>query len=379
MHPIREPAHVDKLFQIKFKNVKSIAPRHHAECPQCGVQAEIDRCDLIPVDILLNALQIRAKINAIENPTLQIDEGFKPLWEIDQDIARLYSCVALFDESLAEVINVSVSASRAKTISLSEWLAFCRKSKMYDKLPITKNEVVQIFEDANRCDFLSDDNQYEMTIEEFCQALIFVAQKTGYLHHIDRLNAPLSWKLFPEGDVVRCVRSMLDHLDIRNNPDFVLASFDQEGPASYILQKLKQRDVCKRIWIPTNEIPLQEKIRRENFFAKISEMVFLAKSKTERKSAALFARTKLLTTDLVDRFADIIVTLFYVHYATSFPEGSKEARYAFVRRALCFVLVTPMPSMQRCECIARVQGIHVMRTSGVRIVHSSNIGCVCER
>jgi hypothetical protein len=334
VYPIKEPANVDKLFQVKYKNVKVIAPRQQVECPRCGIQADIDRCDSIPVDILLNALQVRAKINAmenLENPTLQCNEGYKPLWEIDEDISRLYSCVALFDESLAEIMNVSVSTSRAKTISLSEWLAFCRKSKMYDKLPITKNEVVQIFEDANRCDFLSDDNQYEMTIEEFCQALIFVAQKTGYLHHIDRLNAPLSWKLFPDGDVVHCVRSMLDNLDIRNNPDFVLASFDQEVPASYILQKLKQRELQKRIWIPTNEIPLQEKIRRENFLATVSEVTGLAKSKTVRKASTAFsARVLLVTTNFVDQFADMIVTLFYVHYAASFAEGTNEARYAFL-------------------------------------------------
>jgi hypothetical protein len=120
-------------------------------------------------------------------------------------------------------------------------------------------------------------------------------------------------------------------LDIRNNPEFILFSFDQEGPTSYILQKLKQRDVQKRTWIPTNEIPLQEKIRRENFLAKISELAVFANSKSERRqSSAYFARVKLKTIDLVDRFADMIVTLFYVHYATSFEKGSKEARYAIL-------------------------------------------------
>jgi hypothetical protein len=97
------------------------------------------------------------------------------------------------------------------------------------------------------------------------------------------------------------------------------------------LQKLKQRDVQKRTWIPTNEIPLQEKIRRENFLAKISELAVFANSKSERRqSSAYFARVKLKTIDLVDRFADMIVTLFYVHYATSFEKGSKEARYAIL-------------------------------------------------
>jgi hypothetical protein len=166
------------LFQIKLKNVKAFAARQQLVCPQCGIEAEFGRSDSIAVDILLNALEVRARIHAIQHPSLRINEGYEPLWEIDKDIARLYSCVALFDETLSDIIQVSGAGSRAKTISLSEWLAFCRKSKMYDKLPITKNEVVHIFEDANRCDFLSDDNQFEMTIEEFCQALIFVAQKT---------------------------------------------------------------------------------------------------------------------------------------------------------------------------------------------------------
>ena len=333
---VKEQASVDKLFQVKFKNIRAIAPRQQIDCPQCGVQAELDRCDSIPVDILLNALQVRAKINAIENPTLQINEGYKPLWDIDQDIARLYSCVALFDETLAEVINVSVSVSRAKTISLSEWLAFCRKSKMYDRLPISKNEVVQIFEDANRCDFLSDDNQYEMTIEEFCQALIFVAQKTGYLHHIDRLNAPLSWKLFPDGDVVHCVRSMLEHLDIRDNPDFLVASFVKEGPESFILQRLKERDLSIRKWMPVNEIPIQEKIRRENFFAKISEV--FAKSEG-RQIHASSAKVRLKAADFADQFSDMIITLFYVHCVTPFEEETKEVRYMSCRKLSSFIVV----------------------------------------
>ncbi len=318
------PANVDKLFQVKFKNVKTIAPRQQTICPQCGIQAEFDRCHSIPVEILLNSLQVRAKIHAIEHPSLRIDEGYMPLWEIDQDIARLYSCVALFDETLADVIQVSGPGSRAKTISLSEWLAFCRKSKMYDKLPITKNEVIGIFEDANRCDFLSDDNQFEMTIEEFCQALIFVAQKTGYVQQIDRLNAPLAWKLFPDGDIVRCVRSMLEHLDIKDNPDFYLASFCEEGPASYILQRLKERDLSKKKWIPANEVSLHEKIKRENFLAKVFELFANPNRKLLSANAAK-ARSQSAA-NFVGQFADMIITIFYVHYMTPFEEGCKEAR-----------------------------------------------------
>jgi hypothetical protein len=270
-------------------------------------------------------LQVRAKIYTIENPNLHVGEGYLPLWEIDPRIAQLYTCVALFDETIADLIQVSGPGSRAKTISLSEWLAFCRKTKMYDKLPITKHEVIQIFEDANRCDFLSDDNQFEMTIEEFCQALIFVAQKTGYLHCIDRLNAPLSWKLLPNGDVVHCVINMLDHLDIQGNPDFVLASFVAEGPKSYILQKLKVRDMSRKNWIATNEIPLLEKIRRENFLSKVSEIVS-PNSAVSGKSLLQAARVKLKAVDLISQFADMIVTLFYVHYLTPFETGTKEFR-----------------------------------------------------
>ena len=319
-----EPASIDKLFQVKFKNIKTIAPKQQTICPQCGVQAEFDRCHSISVEILLNSLQVRAKIHAIEHPAFGINEGYRPLWEIDQDIARLYSCVALFDGTLADVIQVSGGGSRAKTISLSEWLAFCRKSKMYDKLPITKNEVVQIFEDANRCDFLSDDNQFEMTIEEFCQALIFVAQKTGYLQQIDRLNPPLSWKLFPDGDIVRCVRSMVEQLDIRDNPDFYLASFCEEGPTSYILQRLKERDLSKRTWMPANEVSLLEKIRRETFLTKVFE-VFAAYDRRKLSAHSAKGRSKLAA-EFVGCFADMIITLFYVHFSAPFEEGSKEAR-----------------------------------------------------
>jgi len=320
---VKAPASAAQLFKVKVKNVKTIAPTQRIDCPQCGANAELDRCDLIPVDIVLNSLQVRSKIYAIEHPNLHINEGYMPLWEIDPFIGRLYSCVALFDQTIADVIQTSGSGSRAKTISLSEWLAFSRKSKMYDKIPITKEEVMQIFEDANRCDFLSDDNQYEMTIEEFCQALIFLAQKTGFLHHIDRLNAPLSWKLLPDGDVVRCVRSMLDHLDIQGNPDFALESSVLEGHTSYILQRLKERDLSQKKWHPTNEIPLLEKIRRDNFLAKIAELVL---KNDGRKYSTLSARGQTKSSDFVSKFSDLLVALFYVHYSTPFEAGSKEAR-----------------------------------------------------
>ena len=353
---IKEPPNIDKLFQIKFKNVKAFAARQQLLCPQCGFKAEFGRCDSIPVDILLNALQVRAKVHAIQHPSLRVNEGYEPLWEIDKDIARLYSCVALFDETLSDIIQVSGAGSRAKTISLSEWLAFCRKSKMYDKLPITKNEVVHIFEDANRCDFLSDDNQFEMTIEEFCQALIFVAQKTGYLHHIDRLNAPLSWKLLPGGDVVRCVRSMLEHLDIRDNPDFLVASFVKAGPESFILQKLKERDLSIRKWMPVNEIPIQDKIRRENFFAKISEV--FAKS-DGRQIHASSANVRLKAADFADQFSDMIITLFYVHCVTPFEEGTKEVRYISCRKFTSFIVVATHKSefLEPCKHFWRARSL----------------------
>ncbi len=327
LDPVKAPPNADQLFKVKVKNVKTIAPTQRIDCPQCGTNAEFQRCDLIPLDIVLNSLQVRAKIYAIENPNLHINEGYMPLWEIDPFIGSLYSCVALFEQTIADVIQTSAHGTRAQTISLSEWLAFSRKSKMYEKIPITKEEIVQIFEDANRCDFLSDDNQFEMTIEEFCQALIFVAQKTGYLHHIDRLNAPLSWKLLPDGDVVRCVRNMLDHLDIRDNPDFSLGTFPvADGPTSYILQKLKQRDLSKKKWLPTNEIPLLEKIRRDNFLSKIAEIREMVSKSDGRQSSAFSARAQLKSNDVVSKFSDMLVSLFYVHYSTPFEAGTKEAR-----------------------------------------------------
>ena len=80
--------------------------------------------------------------------------------------------------------------------------------------------------------------------------------------------------------------------------------------------------------MPVNEIPIQEKIRRENFLAKISEV--FAKS-DGRHNNAHSASVRLKAADFADQFSDMIITLFYVHCVSPFEEGSKEVRYISYR------------------------------------------------